>query len=341
VVKRATIADLARAAGVSVATVDRVLNGRLPVSNDTAARVMAAAEATGYHGLSLIQQRVVEVPRRTFGFLLQKRSDPFYEALGAALEQETRGAGYISGRAVVEFIAEINPAVIAERIRAMAPRVDALALVAVDHPAVNAAVEWAVAGGTPVFTLLTDVTAPSRAGCLSVDRRRSGRTAAWAISRLARGPGRIGILIGSHRYLSQEVSEISFRGYLRELAPEFLVLEPVVILDDQRIAYEAVVDMLASYPDLVGIYAAGGGGPGLAEALRDEGGGRRIVAVCNELTPVTRAALADGLIDLVLGTPVVALARHAVEVMDRAVRGQSPGMTQVLLPADLLVAENV
>ncbi|ECF1263574.1 LacI family transcriptional regulator, partial [Salmonella enterica subsp. enterica serovar Uganda] len=34
--KRATISDLAEEAGVSVATVDRVLNGRLPVKAGTA-----------------------------------------------------------------------------------------------------------------------------------------------------------------------------------------------------------------------------------------------------------------------------------------------------------------
>ena len=41
--KRATISDLAREAGGSVATVDRVLNRRLPVRENTALRVVAAA----------------------------------------------------------------------------------------------------------------------------------------------------------------------------------------------------------------------------------------------------------------------------------------------------------
>ncbi|TIU74187.1 MAG: LacI family DNA-binding transcriptional regulator, partial [Mesorhizobium sp.] len=37
--KRPTITDLARTSGVSVATVDRVLNNRLPVREETARRV--------------------------------------------------------------------------------------------------------------------------------------------------------------------------------------------------------------------------------------------------------------------------------------------------------------
>jgi len=340
-VTRPTIADLANAAGVSVATVDRVLNRRLKVSDDTAARVTAAAEAIGYHGLRLLRQRASELPQRTFGFVLQKHNDAFYQALAAGLADATRNADYIAGKAVVEYTDELIPALLAQRIRDLAPRVDALAVVAVDHPLVNEAVEWAVARGRPVVTLLTDLTAPSRAGCVGVDRRRSGRTAAWAISRLATQPGKVGILIGSHRYLSQEVSEISFRSYMRENAPQFDLLEPLVYLDDQRISYEGAVNILASNPDLVGIYVAGGGAEGLIRALRDEQAGGRVVAVCNELTTASRSALLDGTIDLVLGTPIAALAQRAVELLDRAVSGTDTGVTQILLPAELFVGENI
>lgn len=46
--KRPTIATVAAHAGLSVATVDRVLNARAPVNPDTAEQVFQAAEAVGY-----------------------------------------------------------------------------------------------------------------------------------------------------------------------------------------------------------------------------------------------------------------------------------------------------
>ena len=62
---RPTITDLAKAAGVSVATVDRVLNGRHKVREETARRVYDAANAIGYHAIGLIRQRVFEdLPQR-------------------------------------------------------------------------------------------------------------------------------------------------------------------------------------------------------------------------------------------------------------------------------------
>ena len=71
--RRPTIADLARAADVSVATVDRVLNARHRVRETTAERVLGAAEAIGYHATPLIKSRLrPKRPERTFAFLLQR-----------------------------------------------------------------------------------------------------------------------------------------------------------------------------------------------------------------------------------------------------------------------------
>ena len=73
--KRPTLADLAEAAGVSIATVDRVLNSRHRVREPTAERVLGAAEAIGFHAAPLLKRRLrAETPVRAFGFLLQKPS---------------------------------------------------------------------------------------------------------------------------------------------------------------------------------------------------------------------------------------------------------------------------
>ena len=335
--RRVTIADLARASGVSVATVDRVLNRRLPVREHTALRVAEAAERIGYHAAGLMKQRIRETPVRRLGFLLQKR-DEFYRGFAEALTSATQAAPNVTGKAVVEFNEDIAPQAVAGRIRDIGRRVDALAVVAVDHPTVNEAIEEI---GIPVFTLLSDVTAPSRAGLLSADTRKAGRTAAWAITRLAGAPGAIGILIGSHRYLSHEIAEIGLRTFVREHAPAFTTLEPIINLEDHNIAYAAVKELTRSNDNLAGIYFAGGGVQGFIRALREVKPARRIVGVCNELTPMTRQALIEGVIDLVLDTPVARLAARAVAAMVEAIAEPRPGMVQVLLPPELFTSENI
>ena len=92
-----------------------------------------------------------------------------------------------------------------------------------------------------------------------------------------------------------------------------------------------------------GIYVAGGGAGGAGAALLRDGRARARAssAVCNELTPTPRSGLIDGTLDLVLGTPIAALSKRAVEVMDRAVAQGVNGLTQILLPAELFVSENI
>src|SRR5450755_3337247 len=125
--RRPTVSDLAHAAGVSVATVDRVLNQRHPVREGTADRVLRAAESIGYHATSLLKQRLrVDAPQRTLGFLLQKR-DAFYLQLAEDLQAATRNLASLRGKAIIDFVSELSPSTIAERLRWLGEQADAVA----------------------------------------------------------------------------------------------------------------------------------------------------------------------------------------------------------------------
>jgi LacI family transcriptional regulator len=340
-VKRPTLHDLALAAGVSIATVDRVINRRLPVSDDTAQRVVKAAEEIGYHATSLLKRRIHEMPVRRFGFLLQK-PDAFYKLLAHELVAATRSSQSVEGKPLVEFVDDVVPAIIAERLLQIAQKSHAVAVVAMDHPVVNDAIATVIAQGKPVFTLLSNINSEAVSGHFGADSRKCGRIAGWTISRIAKKSGKIGILVGSHRYLNQELSEISFRTYMREHAPDFQLLEPIINLDDERIAYEAVRDMVKANSDLVAIYVSGGGQEGFIQALREFCVPGQLVAVCNESTPATRAALHDGVIDLALGTPFSALARLVVDAMAKGTTGQDmPHLRPLNLSPDVFMAENI
>lgn len=340
--RRPTIADLAQKAGVSVATVDRVLNQRHPVREDTTRRVLRAAEEIGFHATALIRQRLSpDAPRRTFGFVLQKEAHYFYQALSAALQDAVYATPSVRGQPIVSFAAELTPHATTEKLLEIADQADAVAVVSVDHPNVSQAVEDLRLRGIPTFGLLTGLTTPAWAGYVGIDNRKAGRLAAWTIARTARAPGEVGILVGSHRYLGHEMREIGFRSYFREHAPSFRVLEAIVNLEEPRIAYEATLELLKKHPELIGICVAGGGMEGVIEALRDEKRAGTLSVVVNELTPDTRAALTDDIVTLVIGTPVQLLARRVVDAMLGAISdGASQPPIQTLLPFEIFTSEN-
>ena len=89
------IYDVSRKAGVSIATVSRVLNGSGKVSETTRQRILTIIEETGYtpnafaRGLGLNTMN-------TIGILCADSSDPFLAAAIFHLEQGLRSHGYDS-----------------------------------------------------------------------------------------------------------------------------------------------------------------------------------------------------------------------------------------------------
>jgi LacI family transcriptional regulator len=332
--------DVARLAGVGVATVDRVINRRAVVRPATSQRVLQAAKELGFRRSGLIERQVQQEARAVrLGFLLQSQASPFYRALGQALRQHVQSLRPAVGTPVIEFMEEFTPRHVAERLNAMAAVVDAVALVAADHPVINHAVEQVRGLGIPVFTLVTDLTSTTRSGYVGVDNRKMGRMAAWSVAQLCPRPGKVGLLLGSHRYVCQEECEASFRSYLREYAPQFQVLETLVSLEDVELARKATLELLLCHPDLVGVYVAGGGIEGVLDALR-KAAIPGLITVCHDLTDITRRALLEGQATVVLSHPREAMAQQLVDRMVRAVAGKSP-LVQAALPFHTYTAANV
>jgi LacI family transcriptional regulator len=340
---RPTIADLAQAAGVSVATVDRVLNGRHRVREETARRVYDAAKSIGYHAVGLLRQRVFEdLPQYRLGFILQKPNQFFYQSMAREIENAALSAPSIRVVPQIDFAASSTPTAITEKLRAIAARNQAIALVGPDYPAVTTVVEELKERGIPVFSLLSDFATGVREGYVGLNNRKAGRTAAWMIAKAATRPGKVAAFVGSHRFHGHELREIGFRSYFREHAPEFEVLDTLVNLETAEITHEATLNLLQRHPDLIGFYVCGGGMEGAISALAEEKLARKLLVVVNELTPESRAALAEDLVTMAIATPVAQLARELVGLMVGAIdRGLAAVPGQTFLPFDIFTPENI
>ena len=340
---RPTISDLAKAANVSVATVDRVLNGRHKVREDTARRVYEAAAEIGFHAMSLLRQRVFEgLPQYRLGFILQKPDHHFYQAFAREIEAAVENHPGIRGLAQIDFCASQTPSELADKLKELGSRNQAIAMTSPDYPAMSVAVEDLKNKGVPVFSLLSDFASGIREGYVGLNNRKAGRTAAWMIAKAAKRPGKVAVFVGSHRFHGHELREIGFRSYFREQAPDFEVLDTLVNLETVQITHEATLDLLHRHPDLVGFYVAGGGMEGAISAIREEKLQGKFIVVVNELTPISRAALADEIVTLAITTPLQHLCRELVQLMVAAIdNGPATAPGQTFLPFEMYVPENI
>lgn len=88
----ATIYEVSALAGVSLATVSRVMNNNARVSERTRAKVQAAMDELGYRPNS-IAQSLASSRSNSIGILVSELYGPFYGAMLSGIEAECRAAG--------------------------------------------------------------------------------------------------------------------------------------------------------------------------------------------------------------------------------------------------------
>jgi LacI family transcriptional regulator len=89
---RCTAEDVARAAGVSMMTVSRAMNGRPGLGKDTKARVIEAAERLGYRP-SKAARTLASRRSSSLGMVMPDIANPFFSTLAKAAIDVARAAG--------------------------------------------------------------------------------------------------------------------------------------------------------------------------------------------------------------------------------------------------------
>src|SRR5262249_3078467 len=133
-VRAATLYDVARAAGVSTATVSRVISGSDPVRLTTRQRVLEAIEELGYvpdgSAQSLAQRR-----KEVIGLLavISRGPETDVERQGSLfIEEVLRGIEYSGGdlgwSVLITFLRDSDPAIANQRMLRMSAKVDGLVI---------------------------------------------------------------------------------------------------------------------------------------------------------------------------------------------------------------------
>jgi LacI family transcriptional regulator len=316
--RRQGMAALATAAGVSVATVDRVLNGRENVSPATRALIIDAALRMRHPAVARLTDGGQTVPALRFGVLLHKSAQEFYRNLAQEMQDAALRLPSVRCTLQLEFAASQAPGEVASMMRKLGERCDVIAATAVNHPEITAAVDDLKTNGVPVFALLSDFAQGVRAGYVGLNNLKVGRVAGWTIGLAAKGKGKVAIFVGGARWHGHDLREVGFRGYLRDTRPDLEVMETIVNLETRQMTYGTTISLLAKNPDLRGIYVAGGGMEGAIAALRETRAPGQVALVVNEITTESRAALAAGWITMVDATPLGDLCRLVVDLMAKA-----------------------
>lgn len=339
---RPTVHDIAREAGVSLATVDRVLNARPGVREQTVTRVREAVERLGYvrdtYAANLARQK-----QYNFAFVLPEGPNQFVDTFRIALREATEAqvADRLTAR-IVAVPAHDPHAVVRTLDGLPLSRLDGVAIMAPETPQVRDAVARLSAAGIPVLALVSDLPNSARDHFVGINSFHAGRTAGVLMGRfVGRGGGRILVVTNSMQARDSIERRLGFDTVLAEEFPDLAVLPSIESHDDPERMARIVAEAFRSGPDIAGVYSMGPGNVALLQALRAAGRPPGLVVVAHELTPTTRQALLDREIDAVINQNVGHLVRSALRVLRAKCDGAEIFEAQERIRIDIVLRENL
>jgi LacI family transcriptional regulator len=333
-----TLKEIAREAGVSVATIDRVMHGRSGVREETARRVREAiARHARGSGQSTYRARALN-----FAFVMPEGANIFMQMIRDTVAEMSE---WLSLRKVsVETILTdvFSAPKLSQTLESLAGRFDGVAVVALDHQSVRAAIDDLVASGMFVVTLVSDVPGARRHHYVGIDNVAAGRTAGTLVGRLSHfSAGKIGVVAGSQLLRDHAERIFGFQQVMGLEHAQFPLLGVVEGGDQDDLNEAIVAKLIADNADLVGVYNVGAGTSGVAKAITDSGRENQIVFVAHDLTPFTRRALLRGVIDAVISQDAGHEARSAIRVLMALGRGEPMLTEQEKIRIEIIMRDNL
>ena len=293
--------EIAEEAGVSEATVDRVLNERGSVSSQARQRVVEAAQKLGV-------QRILPDTRHGiihFDVLMPVNNTPFFRRLDQSLQRA---------------IAMLDPRIVFHRIRikgnddaAYARAIlhppykrSGLIVVSASAPRTAAALRKVIDAGETVVALVSDLGGIPGCHYAGIDNERAGRTAGYMIGRLMAAPSlrdsrnKVLILSAFHDFPAHRqrvagcIQAVSYPG--STLSAQLVDKET---FDDPDICFRLASTALKR-GGIAAIYNTGEGSEGIANALRKYDAARNVIWVAHEMHDEHRALLIDGSLDVAI-----------------------------------------
>ena len=329
---RYKVREIAQQAGLSEATVDRVLHQRPGVRENTVAEVNQAIADLDkqraqlrLNGRRYLVDVVMQTPRR------------FSDAFRAAVEAELPAFAPAMLRArfhLWESGSADQMVDTLDRIRGS----HGVVLKAQDEPEVAEVVDRLVRSGVPVVTYATDVPASARCAYVGIDNHGAGVTAAYLVQQwLADDRSDVLITLSRTVFRGEGEREVGFRSGLRNSGRTIVEVSESDGIDatNERLVLEA----LEAHPEVRAVCSVGGGNTATVAAFDTLGRDCRVF-VAHDLDADNRRLLREGRISAVLHNDLRADARLALRLILQE-RGALPVEPVRPVPIQVITPYNI
>lgn len=336
---RPTIHDVADAAQVSLATVDRVLNSRGGVAAKSVEKVKRAIEETGY----VRDQAAANMSRnRSYRicFMLPDTPNTFLDQLCDGITSQEKKLRQDRVSIAIQRVEAFSASAFADALNAIPMgKVDAVALMSVESPEIHDAINQLRKRGVHVVSVVSDLPHAKREHYVGPNNVISGRTAAEFMGRFV-PQGDILLLAGASTVRDHVERRMGFEAVMQQDFPHLRVTVATDGADDAVQNYDRLNDGFAKKP-FNGVYNVGAGNSGLIAALQDIPSAKRPVTILHELTPTTRDAMRQGFIDLVIDQNPAEEVARTIRILRDLMDGHPLPAQAGLIQPQIFITQNL
>ena len=339
---RPTTKDLAREAGVSLATVDRVLNGRSGVRQATVDAVNEAIEKLGF-ARNIAAANLARRRTYRFQFLLPRDGGEFLDTVVARID-EARGAFLpefvdISYRRVIgrdphqtaRLLAEIGP-----------EHLDGVALMALESPQVRDAGERLRERGVQLVEFVSGQAGERPLNFVGVNNRAAGATAGRLMGRFCgAGMGELLLITDSMNAHDSLERRLGFDSVITRDFAGLTALPSLETHGDGERARLIVRNAYRNHPRIIGAYVASSEARQALEAIAEVSDPASQVLIAHERTAFSEELLRGGQLDAVIAQNPGHLVRSAIRLLRARCDNREPIASQEEIRIEILIRENL
>ena len=282
--KKPTIVDIAKAVGVSTATVSRALHNHQNVTDKTKSRVLQMAKKMGFKpnlaARYLSSKRAVRISVNTL-----QGTTSFWNEVRTGIEDERQSLDLENVQLEYRTYPQLGDGEFAAFEEAMETGVNGIISFPSNPDSMKPLMRWASRQKIPVVYVATDAPGTGRLAVVQVDTFASGSLAADLMGRIVQTPGKVAVTLFRAAITEHAEKYKAFRDTMARFYPALSVLDPIEDHDIDRISYEKTKKVIEENPDLTGIYVTTEASMPVIQAARDAGALDRLTIVTTDLFP--------------------------------------------------------
>ncbi|WP_319532291.1 LacI family DNA-binding transcriptional regulator [uncultured Cohaesibacter sp.] len=339
---RPTTKDLAEAAGVSLATVDRVLNHRPNVSGKSIQKVNEAIERIGFvrnfAAVSLVRNKTYRVR-----FILPDSGDQYLEELLKQIAETNESLQQELASVDVMQLPMSNPHAVANYLATLKNSdVDGVAIMAPESPQVRDAMARLSERDIKVVQFLSGQEKNEDLDFVGIDNYAAGATAARIIGRFLGGQsGKIMVISETMQALDSIQRRFGFDRVINQEFPNLTVLPSLETYADSERTKRIITRQIERNDDILALYVMSAEARVPIMQVASSFGLSDLTVVAHERTPFSEVALRKGDIDAIIAQNPTSAVRKAVRILRARSDNRQPNASQENLRIEVLLKDNL